>query len=122
MSDIETIGNEEQEIFDSPDSLGGSDLGQGPANPAFDGIAKQQSYADNGSEDLYMTINIQIKNKSRKTSPTQQASKVAVPGSQPVSYISRSPISRPTDVDVSFLGPRDVHDWEDARECKGRQR
>lgn len=53
MSDIETIGNEEQEIFDSPDSLGGSDLGQGPANPAFDGIAKQQSYADNGSEDLY---------------------------------------------------------------------
>lgn len=52
MSYIEAIGHEEQEILQSPDSLGGSDLGQGPAHPTFDGIAKQQSYTDDGSEDL----------------------------------------------------------------------
>lgn len=53
MSDIKTIGNEEQQVLEAPDSFRGSDLGQSPADPGLDGITEQQSDADNGSENLH---------------------------------------------------------------------
>lgn len=40
VGDIKTVGNEEQQILEAPDSFRGSDLGQSPANPGLDGITK----------------------------------------------------------------------------------
>lgn len=56
MRDIKAISNEEEHIFDAPDSLRGSDLGQGPADPRLDSISKEQSNTNDASESLRDTL------------------------------------------------------------------
>lgn len=52
MGYIKAIRDEEEEIFNTPDSSGRSNLRQSPANPYFDGIAEQQGHTDYGGQDL----------------------------------------------------------------------
>jgi len=54
MRQIEAIGDQEKEIFNAPDTSGGSDLGQSPAHPRLDCISKQQCDTRNGCQDLYI--------------------------------------------------------------------
>jgi hypothetical protein len=52
MCNIKTPSYEKEQILYTPDSAGCSDLRQSPAYPDLNGIAEQQSQADDGCEDL----------------------------------------------------------------------
>lgn len=109
MRYIKTIGNQEDEIFNPPDSFWGSDLRQSPANPSLDGISKQQCNAHNGREDL-ATIS--------HAATTLRYMFSAYPASIKRGRAchkcqwTRSVIlerMRQTDIDVSFFWSRNIH-------------
>lgn len=52
MSDIKAISDEEEHIFDAPNSSGSSNLRQSPANPRLNGISKKQGNANYPSKRL----------------------------------------------------------------------
>jgi hypothetical protein len=52
VSDIESISDQEEQVFNSPYSPRRSDLWQGTSHPDFDRIAEQQRHAYEGGNDL----------------------------------------------------------------------
>lgn len=113
MGDVEAVGNEEKEVFDSPDSLGSGHLGQGPAHPDLDAIAEQQGDTNDACEDLFTVISAcHVTETQTGILPSKHRMWRSL---FRVSWGCQAGATRRTDVDVSFLRPWNVHC---ASECK----
>lgn len=80
MGQIKAIGDQEEKIFNTPDSPGGSDLGESPSYPGLDRISKQQCNTHDRCQNLD-TDDQQLQPQEIGSCLTQQAANVAVPGS-----------------------------------------